>query len=138
MQSRVEEESARHGDIVQGNFGDEYRHLAYKHLMGLNWAHTYCGEQASIVLKMDDDIAVDLFRLMDRAGEEQDQEEDASWIMGYVQSSLSPQRDPKSKWFVSREEYADEEYPDFLSGWAYVASRKAVSGILSQVSSFDE
>ncbi len=132
----MEEARAGHGDIVQGNLGDEYRHLAYKHRMGLNWAHTYCGEQASIVLKMDDDIAVDLFRLMDRAGEDQDQEEDASWILGYVQSSLSPQRDPTSKWFGSRAEYADEEYTAFLSGWAFVASRKAVSGILSQGSFF--
>ena len=60
-QERVREENLRHGDIVQGNFRESYKHLAYKvrsdtqkyilnnanscvfqHIMGLNWATTYC------------------------------------------------------------------------------------------------
>ena len=42
VQSRVEDEAAQFGDIVQGNFDESYRHLAYKHIMGLKWAATYC------------------------------------------------------------------------------------------------
>ena len=40
VQSLIEEEQVRHGDIVQGNFIDSYRNLTYKHVMGefrYNW-----------------------------------------------------------------------------------------------------
>lgn len=42
VQSRLLEENARHGDLVQGNFRESYRNLAYKHVMGLQWAVQYC------------------------------------------------------------------------------------------------
>lgn len=35
---------------------------------------------------------------------------------------LRPSREPANKWFVTREEYADDVYPDFLSGWVYVTT----------------
>ena len=41
-----------------------YRNLTYKHTMGLQWAATYC-PQSRYVIKMDSDIVVDLYQLMD-------------------------------------------------------------------------
>ena len=41
-QDDVAAENAAHGDIVQGNFLEHYRHLAYKHVMGLQWAVSHC------------------------------------------------------------------------------------------------
>ena len=41
-QESVEEENMRHRDIVQANFSESYRNLAYKHIMGLQWAVNYC------------------------------------------------------------------------------------------------
>ena len=43
-QTAVEGENAAHGDIVQGDFNEAYRNLAFKHVMGLQWAARYCGQ----------------------------------------------------------------------------------------------
>ena len=42
LQSKIEEESALYGDIVQGTFHDSYHNLTYKHVMALDWAVTFC------------------------------------------------------------------------------------------------
>ena len=62
-QSVIEEEHLIHKDIVQGDFTESYRHLSYKHIMGLKYAVHYC-PQASWILKMDDDIAVDIYQFL--------------------------------------------------------------------------
>lgn len=59
----IEEEYLLHKDIVQGDFVESYRHLSYKHIMGLKYAVHYC-PQASWILKMDDDIAVDIYQFL--------------------------------------------------------------------------
>ena len=41
-QGDIEAENAAHGDIVQGNFHEHYRHLSYTHIMGLKWAVSHC------------------------------------------------------------------------------------------------
>ena len=50
-------------DIVQEDFLDSYKNLTYKGLMALKWISTYCS-QANYVLKVDDDIMVNTFTLM--------------------------------------------------------------------------
>ena len=41
-QEIIEEESKMHLDIVQGSMKEDYKNLAYKHLMGLQWAADEC------------------------------------------------------------------------------------------------
>ena len=41
-QGDIMAEDEAHGDIVQGNFREHYRHLGYKHIMGLKWAVSHC------------------------------------------------------------------------------------------------
>lgn len=41
-QRTLENESLRHGDIVQGNFLESYSMLSFKHIMGLQWATRQC------------------------------------------------------------------------------------------------
>ncbi len=58
-------------------------------------------------MKTDDDIAVDLFQILNRLEKEEEEEEegDGPWLLGYVQSELSPQRDPRSKWYLTTTEF---------------------------------
>lgn len=62
LQSAIEEEDKRHGDMVMGNFVDTYRNMTYKHVMGLKWVAYHC-RNARYVFKADDDIFVDLNQL---------------------------------------------------------------------------
>ncbi|XP_060083202.1 beta-1,3-galactosyltransferase brn-like [Ylistrum balloti] len=56
-QWRVEKEVKLYGDIVQGNFIDNYNHITYKVLMGLDWINRQC-TQAELLLFLDDDFYV--------------------------------------------------------------------------------
>ncbi|KAE8743125.1 hypothetical protein FOCC_FOCC011289 [Frankliniella occidentalis] len=117
----LRDEGRRFKDIVQGDFVEAYRNLTYKHTMGLLWATRYC-PQARLVIKMDDDIVVDLYQFVDVVKKHQQQRRhQEAWMFGYVLRGLQPSREPANKWFVTRAEYAGDAYPDFVSGWLYAA-----------------
>ena len=61
-QRRLEEESSKHGDLVQGDFLDTYHNLSYKAIMGNLWVAEFCS-QAEFVVKTDDDMYVDLYEV---------------------------------------------------------------------------
>ena len=61
-QRRLEEESSKYGDLVQGDFLDTYRNLSYKAIMGSLWVAEFCG-QAEFVVKIDDDCFLDLYEV---------------------------------------------------------------------------
>ena len=63
-QTTVKEEFARHGDIVQGDFDDNYHNLTLKGIMGLRWIAEHC-TNAKFALKSDDDAFVNIFGYMD-------------------------------------------------------------------------
>ena len=56
-------ENELHQDIVQEDFLDAYKNLTYKGIMALKWVSTYC-RQTKYVLKVDDDIVVNTFTLI--------------------------------------------------------------------------
>ena len=62
QQRRLEEESSKHGDLVQGDFLDTYHNLSYKAVMGNLWVAEFCS-QAEFVVKTDDDMYVDLYEV---------------------------------------------------------------------------
>ena len=41
-QKSIEDENKRHSDIIQGDMREDYKNLAFKHLMGLQWAAHQC------------------------------------------------------------------------------------------------
>ena len=41
-QKDIEDENKKYSDIVQGNMKEDYKNLAYKHLMGLEWVAREC------------------------------------------------------------------------------------------------
>ena len=53
--------------------------------------------------------------------------------MGRKPRILTPVRSPKgifAKWFVSREQYAEDTYPQYMKGLVYVVSRPAAECIV--------
>ena len=116
-------------DILWGSFPENYRNLNRKHLMGLAWATSHCTHPDCVIIKMDDDIAVDLPRLIDQAKALKPYE-----IGGWIHSGMRVRRGALSKWSVSTSEFANATYPDFVSGWVYAARRPAVQDLVAQAS----
>jgi beta-1,3-galactosyltransferase 1 len=63
----VTRESEIHGDIIVGDFEESYTSLVYKVLLGFKYATTYCSK-AKFVVKVDDDVFVDVQRLYEFLG----------------------------------------------------------------------
>lgn len=118
----VKMESERYGDIVQEDFLDSYRNLTYKAIAGLRWAATFCSE-AAYILKSDDDILVNIHRLVKHIREV------VAPTYGKERLILCNQwlrmkilRERKSKWYVPEDEFPGDYFPPYCSGSAFLLS----------------
>lgn len=120
-QPAIDDEHSRFGDLVQGNFTEAYRNLTYKHVMGLRWAATAC-PTAKFIVKIDDDTVFDILFLYNYIESLPDTSSTLPFLSGFVLDGKKPIRNVANKWYVSRQEYAGDLYPDYLSGWLYVTN----------------
>lgn len=127
-QAAIDDESNKFQDILQGNFFEAYRNLTYKHLMGLKWIVESC-EEISYIMKMDDDIVINLYEILNVMKEKNINNS----IAGYVLDNMKPKREPANKWYVTQEEFEPEFYPKFISGWMYVTSYPVVVKLIENL-----
>jgi len=115
IQNAIEDESRKFGDIIQVDFEDSYYRLTYKSVSALAWISQYC-RNAEFVVKTDDDVFVNVFQLVKKLFNNNSKIEDA--IHCSVYTDAAPHRNPKSKWYISPEEYPWIKYPNFCAGMA--------------------
>lgn len=63
IEDSLEAESYMYSDIIRGRFIDSYNNLTLKTISSLEWVDTYC-PRAAYVLKTDDDMFINVLRLM--------------------------------------------------------------------------
>lgn len=129
----LSKENEHFSDLIQGNFKEAYRNLTYKHVMGLQWAAEYCSN-AKFIIKMDDDIVVDIYKLVEYLHKLSLSEKRP--IAGYVLRGMNPIRERHNKWFVTKEEYSKSFYPPFVSGWFYITTPKVATLISKLAKTF--
>lgn len=117
IQADLEKESTEHADVIQMDFLDSYHNLTIKTLMIMNWLATHC-QSASYAMKVDADIFVNVFYLVNMLGSSPKQD----FITGSVIWDGRPRRDRKSKWYLSEELYSEDHFPPYVSGAGYVFS----------------
>ena len=119
----IEDESMKHGDIVQGKFEDTYRNLTLKSATMLGWIRNHC-YNSTFVLKMDDDLVFDVHRIYEmfqRIGRITH-----GFIMGNRANVKAPIRDPNSKYYMTVMDYMLLKYPDYCKGPAYVLTTNTI------------
>ena len=116
MQKIIQEE-----DALVGDFDESYKHLAFKHILGLLWATKNCPNDGRII-KMDDDIGVDIPKMIIKSL-------DVENIGGWIHEKMTVRR-KASKWSLTKDEYKYDIYPDFVSGWAYAMDMKSAKKIV--------
>ena len=79
------------------------------------------------IVKVDDDIAVNYVNLLQTVLGFSDRE---NRLFGLVQYRLPVQRNPGWKWALSEREFPTPNFPNFLSGWAYVTTPKVAGKLL--------
>ena len=124
-------ESDMYGDIVQEAFIDSYRNLTYKAIMGLKWVSFHC-LTAKFVLKVDDDIFVNMFNVINHLQTLQKYEESQhvqGLLLCLVWYRMKVVRDPKSKWYLSKSEFAHDYFPTYCSGSAFVMTTDVIKSM---------
>ena len=122
----VEEEIRENNDIAQFDFLDTYKNLTYKHLLGIKWVNDNC-PNADHLVKVDDDVLANIPRITEIT------EEIDIATLGfycYVVHKPKPIRDPKSKWYISAEEYNATTFPRYCLGFSYIIANTWLSKII--------
>nr|XP_023957784.1 beta-1,3-galactosyltransferase 2-like isoform X1 [Chrysemys picta bellii]XP_023957789.1 beta-1,3-galactosyltransferase 2-like isoform X1 [Chrysemys picta bellii]XP_042696623.1 beta-1,3-galactosyltransferase 2-like isoform X1 [Chrysemys picta bellii]XP_042696624.1 beta-1,3-galactosyltransferase 2-like isoform X1 [Chrysemys picta bellii]XP_042696625.1 beta-1,3-galactosyltransferase 2-like isoform X1 [Chrysemys picta bellii]XP_042696626.1 beta-1,3-galactosyltransferase 2-like isoform X1 [Chrys len=122
-------ESSQYHDIIQQDFLDTYKNLTLKTIMGLKWVAAYCGG-ANFVMKTDSDVFVNTEYLIQRLLRPL-MPPPQYYFTGYLVRNGQPHRSNESKWYVPKEIYSAERYPDFCSGTGYVLSGALASKIVN-------
>ncbi|XP_037033178.1 beta-1,3-galactosyltransferase 1-like [Bradysia coprophila] len=128
IEQRLRDESEEFGDMVMGNFVDSYRNLTYKHLMGYKWVSTFC-PTAKFILKSDDDIYADIFQIIDVLLMELINARKTYACLNMW--GAKPNRTMGNRWYIPKEVFPSDTYPDYCSGSAYLMRADDASKIYS-------
>jgi hypothetical protein len=63
-QSKIQEESQTHGDLIQIEMADFYRNLSLKVAGLFNWLYRHCHQRIDFLFKVDDDVYVNVRNLV--------------------------------------------------------------------------
>lgn len=144
VQSKLEEESAEHGDILQETFQDSYNNLTIKSIFILKY---YVGAADNLgnkfLLKTDDDSFVHLEALWDLAKSRMAKK--SNNLIGYLQLGLKKhhylplahkptrsnlKRKAWLKWLIPTYMYNKRFFPQFLSGSGYLVTQTGAECLL--------
>ncbi|XP_006821284.2 UDP-GlcNAc:betaGal beta-1,3-N-acetylglucosaminyltransferase 7-like [Saccoglossus kowalevskii] len=118
VQWKLNLESRTHGDIIQGDFIDNYYNNTLKMKLILHWSASFCSK-IHFLLKADDDIIVNPFHMYSvlklYAGKQ-------DLLVGRIRRNIRPTRDPVHKWYISSDDYPNATYPDYPLGFGYLIS----------------
>ena len=133
IRTRLQGESARHGDLVVSSFTDSYQNLTLKTIAMLQWANQSCASPDTFLIKCDDDAYLNVPLLL-RAVQEKLATPfgNSHFVLGHVFKDFYVNREKGDKYYVSREEVPDDKYPPAVSGSAY-GMRVATASLLYQV-----
>eukprot|EP00105_Crassostrea_gigas_P032726 XP_011455851.1 PREDICTED: beta-1,3-galactosyltransferase 1-like [Crassostrea gigas] len=123
-QSLAKTENSIHNDILFEDILETYENLSQKSIALLRWASTNC-ERVRYLLKIDDDMFLNLPRLLN----ELKVHPKTNSISGCKVIGASPFRFAFSKWKISRSEYKNDYYPDYIAGTAYLISGDIISNL---------
>ena len=128
MNRKVEQEAFKYGDMVIAHFGDDFRNLTYKTVLGMEWANAYCSV-ARYFYKGDDDVMLNPFTLFPKLVFM----ENKKLFMGNIMSGTGVIRVKNSRYYVSKEDLPSPIYPDYCSGFAYVISMDVLQSMVLAV-----
>ena len=126
----VIDESDKHSDVIVNNITDLYENLSLKTISAFNWMTEFC-DQSAFLLKVDDDMFVQVERLLEMVKNLLEKESNPRMILGNISRGWKPVRNPQSKYLITEAQYPGENYPDFATGPSYLVSQQALKDIVS-------
>lgn len=121
QQKSLKTEMSSFRDIFWGNFTDSYANLTVKSIMALHIASTFC-RQARHLMKVDADVFVNVRRLLKYLNSEAPQQRLITGVLKTKREPIRTNSTEYKKWYVSRKEFQEDIYPDYVIGGAYLIS----------------
>lgn len=126
VQRKVVDEAERHGDVVMLPYVDTYRNLTYKYVYGLKWTMDNCAN-AGYVVKMDDDMVINLTKLLAYLKNRKRTEKPA--LHCFVWVNMMVDRNTHSPWYLSRKVYRRNVFPRYCSGSTILFDSTIMEGL---------
>ncbi|XP_070556740.1 uncharacterized protein [Ptychodera flava] len=117
LQTAVDEENAKYGDILQQTFMESYDHLVLKTLMLYRYVAEYC-QNAKYVLKIDEDVFLHTDNMMAYLKDAPRND----FYLGDALVGTEPLRVIENKWYTPRHVWPHDTYPTYNAGPAYLMS----------------
>jgi len=105
LQEYIDKESSMFNDILQENFIDDYNNITLKTVMAFHWCVTKCSKTKYFFF-VDEDYLVNVRLLLTDLRKKP---LDTSIYTGNVWYDAKPNRNKRSKWFISKAEYPDDD-----------------------------
>ena len=93
----------------------------------------YC-PKANFVMKVDDDVMVNIYKLVNFLQEHNKKENLQNFYYGYTINEAHPFRENTSKWQTSYSDYKFSNYPAYCAGLGYIFSNQAAGRIYQATS----
>ena len=127
LTAQLTNESISYGDIVRGDFIDDYVNMTYKTVLGLHWMTRYC-PKATFIMKVDDDVMINIYKLVNFLKDLNTKENLQNFYYGLTHKA-KPFRENTSKWQISYADYNYSWYPTYCAGLGYILSNQAARRI---------
>ena len=133
INNKAQHEAKQYHDLIIGNFSDPMKSLTLKTVLAMQWAQHFCAPK--VFYKGDDDVFVNPYLLYDVAEDYVRQKVKKQWICRAHIHPISrrPVRNKKHRYYVPFNKYRDKLFPYFCSGFAYIMTGDALSGMVSVV-----
>lgn len=124
LQFAIEKEDELYNDIIQGDFLDVYRNLTHKAVFWLRWVTEFC-PNVNHVIKVDDDVFVNTFRVLDVLNGTRDTDRKIYCQLRPAYSNVIPRA---GKWKLEKEFFKNfTRYPfPFSNGFIVIYSGKLI------------
>lgn len=119
LQGMLVHEAEFHRDLLQWDYRDTFFNLTLKEVLFLEWFSQSC-RHAQYVLKGDDDVFVNTFRVIEFL-KDLPQNKSKDLFIGDVIRNAAPHRDQKLKYFIPKSVF-DGQYPSYAGGGGYLFS----------------
>ena len=127
ISTHIQNEAEAHGDVIQGDFLDTYHNLTLKGVMGLRWLTEYCPKVTTVV-KIDDDVFLNIFRLTSFIFRKLDDKKHAIACALYRSGESAILRSEEEKWKVDENEFPGlTHYPlDHCQGFLVLLTSEVI------------
>ena len=128
----IDDEYDRYGDIVQGDFIEDYRNLTYKAILALQFISSYCSH-VPYAIKSDDDVFSSIFKIMQLTEEQGPLKR---FLMCFRWHGMPIQRPGKKiihkTWWVPYDVLPDkEEFDPYCAGLGWIFSTNIMKELLT-------